>query len=93
MSKNRTHFASLGMFIIDQFEFLNAEGKKTGKELEPQVMDVVSILHFRALKYKGLQIGGGGVYAAIGARIWYEFSVQCHLPKPVIDFVFLSRPT
>lgn len=23
------------------------------------------------LNYQGLQIGGGGVYAAIGARIWY----------------------
>jgi len=51
MSENRAHFVSLGMFIIDQFDFLDAEGKKTGETLEPQ-------------------IGGGGVYAAIGARIW-----------------------
>ncbi|KLO15658.1 hypothetical protein SCHPADRAFT_250738 [Schizopora paradoxa] len=70
-SKNRAHFVSLGMFIIDQFEFLDAEGKKTGEELEPQVTDVVSILQFCVLNYQGLQIGGGGVYAAIGARIWY----------------------
>jgi len=39
------------MFIIDQFEFLDEEGKETGKTLDPQ-------------------IGGGGTYAAIGARVW-----------------------
>ena len=46
MTKTLTHFVSLGMFIIDQFEFLDTEGKKTGKELEPQVTDAVSISLF-----------------------------------------------
>ncbi|KAJ7638633.1 Ribokinase-like protein [Roridomyces roridus] len=39
------HFASLGMFIIDEFSY------DDGKVLAPQ-------------------IGGGGTYATIGARIW-----------------------
>ncbi|KZT32126.1 Ribokinase-like protein [Sistotremastrum suecicum HHB10207 ss-3] len=45
------HFVSLGMFIIDQFQFLAADGTETGQSQDPQ-------------------IGGGGTYAAIGARIW-----------------------
>ena len=32
------HFVTLGMFIIDQFEFLDDDGKATGKTLEPQVL-------------------------------------------------------
>ncbi len=44
MSENPAHFVSLGMFIIDQFEFLDAEGKKTGETLEPQVTAIGSIL-------------------------------------------------
>ncbi|OJT10494.1 hypothetical protein TRAPUB_12932 [Trametes pubescens] len=44
-------FVSLGMFIIDEFTFVDGEGKPTVQTLPPQ-------------------IGGGGTYAAIGARIW-----------------------
>ncbi|KAK0453374.1 Ribokinase-like protein [Armillaria borealis] len=44
-------FVTLGMFIIDEFSFLDDDGNPTGKELAPQ-------------------IGGGGTYAAVGARIW-----------------------
>ncbi|GJE84589.1 Ribokinase-like protein [Phanerochaete sordida] len=47
----RRHFVTLGMFIIDMFSFLDAQGAPTGKTLPPQ-------------------IGGGGTYANIGARIW-----------------------
>ncbi|EJD53853.1 Ribokinase-like protein [Auricularia subglabra TFB-10046 SS5] len=48
---HRKAFATLGLFIIDDFDFLTADGKPTGQTREPQ-------------------IGGGGTYAAIGARIW-----------------------
>ncbi|KZW04333.1 Ribokinase-like protein [Exidia glandulosa HHB12029] len=50
-SPHRKAFVSLGLFIIDSFEFLDEEGKPTGVTREPQ-------------------IGGGGIYAAVGARIW-----------------------
>ncbi|KAF8211324.1 Ribokinase-like protein [Mycena galopus ATCC 62051] len=47
------HFATLGMFIIDEFSFLDENGNQstTAQPLAPQ-------------------IGGGGTYAAIGARVW-----------------------
>ncbi|TFK43159.1 Ribokinase-like protein [Crucibulum laeve] len=44
-------FVTLGMFIIDEFEFMDSDGHPTGRVLAPQ-------------------IGGGGTYAAVGARIW-----------------------
>ncbi|KAJ8086369.1 hypothetical protein PM082_005192 [Marasmius tenuissimus] len=43
-------FVTLGMFIIDQFEFLDDNGNETGRPSKSE-------------------IGGGGTYAAIGARI------------------------
>ncbi|CAE6424154.1 putative protein C16C9,01c [Rhizoctonia solani AG-1 IB] len=49
------HFVSLGLFILDEFEFLDATGNPTGKTFPTQV-------------------GGGGTYAAIGARIWLPAS-------------------
>ncbi|KAK0191208.1 Ribokinase-like protein [Armillaria mellea] len=48
-------FITLGMFIIDEFSFLDDDGNPTGKELAPQESAI---------------IGGGGTYAAVGARIW-----------------------
>ncbi|KAJ7179329.1 Ribokinase-like protein [Mycena filopes] len=45
------HFATLGMFIIDEFKFLEPDSEVTSRTLAPQ-------------------IGGGGTYAAIGARVW-----------------------
>ncbi|KAJ6539158.1 Ribokinase-like protein [Mycena capillaripes] len=45
------HFASLGMFIIDEFSFLDDSGNPTTIKRAPQ-------------------IGGGGTYACIGARVW-----------------------
>lgn len=47
----RKSFVTLGLFIIDEFAFMDKHGRPTGRVLEPQ-------------------IGGGGTYAAIGARIW-----------------------
>ncbi|PFH52685.1 hypothetical protein AMATHDRAFT_2075 [Amanita thiersii Skay4041] len=44
-------FVTLGMFIIDEFSFMDKDGNPSGRTLAPQ-------------------IGGGGTYAAIGARIW-----------------------
>ncbi|KAH9938441.1 Ribokinase-like protein [Fomitopsis serialis] len=44
-------FVSLGMFIIDEFQFHDEEDIPTGRTLPAQ-------------------IGGGGTYAALGARIW-----------------------
>lgn len=46
-----TVFATLGLFIIDEFSYFDDEGLPTTNILAPQ-------------------IGGGGTYAAIGARIW-----------------------
>ncbi|KAL5488120.1 hypothetical protein ACEPAI_6228 [Sanghuangporus weigelae] len=45
------HFVTLGLFIIDEFEYLDDQGNQTGRSQQPQ-------------------IGGGGTYSAIGARIW-----------------------
>ncbi|KZS97999.1 Ribokinase-like protein [Sistotremastrum niveocremeum HHB9708] len=59
------HFVSLGMFIIDQFQFLAADGTETGQSQDPQVGTL-----FRSTPCIHLEIGGGGTYAAIGARIW-----------------------
>jgi len=42
---------TLGMFIIDEFSFMDDNGQATGKIQPPQ-------------------IGGGGTYTSIGARIW-----------------------
>lgn len=51
MTDEARHFVTLGMFIIDEFVFLDEEGNETGKSIEAQ-------------------IGGGGTYATLGARIW-----------------------
>jgi len=50
-TNQRPYFVTLGMFIIDEFSYVDEQGQPTGKVLPPQ-------------------IGGGGTYAAIGARIW-----------------------
>ncbi|KAF8524731.1 Ribokinase-like protein [Gautieria morchelliformis] len=49
-------FCTLGMFIIDEFEFRDLHGKPLESQTRPP------------------QIGGGGTYAAIGARIFLEAS-------------------
>ncbi|KAH9943109.1 Ribokinase-like protein [Epithele typhae] len=54
-------FVSLGMFIVDEFEFRDAEGNLTGKTLPGQVGSQAS--------HPSIQLRGG-TYAAIGARIW-----------------------
>ncbi|TFK76126.1 Ribokinase-like protein [Pluteus cervinus] len=53
---------TLGMFILDEFEFLTEDGEPTGKTIPTQ-------------------IGGGGTYAAIGARVW----LQAHEIGMVVD--------
>ncbi|TFK27074.1 Ribokinase-like protein [Coprinopsis marcescibilis] len=45
------YFATIGMFIVDEFSFADENGEPTAQVVPPQ-------------------IGGGGTYAAIGARIW-----------------------
>ncbi|KAJ6516082.1 Ribokinase-like protein [Mycena sanguinolenta] len=50
-----SHFATLGMFIIDEFSFLDEAGNPIAQVMAPQ-------------------IGGGGTYAAIGARVWLPAS-------------------
>ncbi|EIM88253.1 Ribokinase-like protein [Stereum hirsutum FP-91666 SS1] len=44
-------FVTLGLFIIDEFKFLDENGEPTGRKASPS-------------------IGGGGTFAAVGARIW-----------------------
>ncbi|CAE6522159.1 unnamed protein product [Rhizoctonia solani] len=61
------HFVSLGLFILDEFEFLDTTGKPTGKTLPTQ-------------------IGGGGTYAAIGARIWLPASEIGQIVDRGVDF-------
>ncbi|KZV75424.1 Ribokinase-like protein [Peniophora sp. CONT] len=46
----RRAFVTLGMFIIDEFSYADAEGKPT--------------------RNRTAEIGGGGTYASVGARIW-----------------------
>lgn len=71
-------FTSLGYFIVDEFHYLDARGDPTGKQSRAQVrltelfdtsilITYIPISHF----YLYTQIGGGGTYAAIGARLWY----------------------
>ncbi|RDB23298.1 Uncharacterized protein C16C9.01c [Hypsizygus marmoreus] len=52
-------FVTLGMFIIDEFSFSDENGIPTGRTVDAQEWLVFTIY-----------IGGGGTYAAIGARIW-----------------------
>ncbi|KIP12869.1 hypothetical protein PHLGIDRAFT_20867 [Phlebiopsis gigantea 11061_1 CR5-6] len=47
----RRHLVTLGMFIIDEFAYLDEDGNPTSRTVPPQ-------------------IGGGGTYALLGARIW-----------------------
>ncbi|VDC06889.1 unnamed protein product [Peniophora sp. CBMAI 1063] len=51
----RRAVVTLGMFIIDEFSYTDAEGNPTGQTRKPE-------------------IGGGGTYAGIGARIWLPAS-------------------
>jgi len=75
MSRSRK-FVSLGLFIIDEFAFADVTGKQTGLSLPPQESVFFSIhlpLHHPSylLSLAQLcQIGGGGTYATIGARVW-----------------------
>lgn len=66
---NRRHFVSLGMFIIDQFAYLDEDGNPTGRTLPAQVS--ARYLVRPGLALRKVQIGGGGTYANIGARIWF----------------------
>ena len=44
MATPRRHFVTLGMFIIDEFAFLDEEGRPTGKTLPSQVSSVPGML-------------------------------------------------
>jgi hypothetical protein len=75
----RRKFVSLGMFIIDEFAFADAAGKPDGRSLSPQVLGFIPRCShhpayifslFRRSSTFFLQIGGGGTYATIGARVW-----------------------
>ncbi|TBU48442.1 Ribokinase-like protein [Dichomitus squalens] len=72
-STSRRHFVSLGMFIIDEFSFADEDGNPTGKTLAPQASPsyepcLCARSPIQLIPY--LQIGGGGTYAVIGARMW-----------------------
>ncbi|KAI0699403.1 Ribokinase-like protein [Cytidiella melzeri] len=55
MATERRQLVTLGMFIIDEFTYLNEDGSPTERA-------------------SSSQIGGGGTYATIGARIWLPSS-------------------
>ncbi|KAJ3824288.1 Ribokinase-like protein [Lentinula raphanica] len=57
MASTKT-FVTLGMFIIDEFSYTDTEGRTTRASKS------------EASSHLARQIGGGGTYAAIGARIW-----------------------
>ena len=66
-------FVSIGMFIIDEFSFADEKGNPTGKSMVAQVSSkqLNGRSNFRSYTTLTLvQIGGGGTYASIGARIW-----------------------
>lgn len=67
---NAPHLVTLGMFIIDEFEYLEEQGSKTGKTQPPQESHDTFVTTAASSYLTILQIGGGGTYAAIGARIW-----------------------
>lgn len=69
-SASSRKFVTLGMFIIDDFLYLDAAGEPTGKTTPPQVRGFMPCHHL-LLRCFGVQIGGGGTYASVGARIWY----------------------
>ncbi|KAJ3762889.1 Ribokinase-like protein [Lentinula raphanica] len=57
MASTKT-FVTLGMFIIDEFSYTDTEGRTTRASKS------------EASRHLARQIGGGGTYAALGARIW-----------------------
>lgn len=61
-------FVTLGMFIIDEFSFLDKEGLPTGRSIAPQ--ESQASCDFAVCLMIILPQIGGGVYTAIGARIW-----------------------
>ena len=63
-------FVTLGMFIIDEFLYLDESGGPTEKSIPPQV-STGNCQMLQVLKLPRCQIGGGGTYANVGARIWY----------------------
>ncbi|KAJ7276206.1 Ribokinase-like protein [Mycena haematopus] len=62
------HFATLGMFIIDEFSFLDEAGNPTtaAQTNSPQLQGPGKISTVELIAH----VGGGGTYAAIGARMW-----------------------
>lgn len=68
------HLVTLGMFIVDEFAFADENGCPTAKTLPPQGSYYLHLNFAICAFYNGaiLQIGGGGTYAVIGARIWSD---------------------
>ncbi|KAF8708180.1 pfkB family carbohydrate kinase, partial [Rhizoctonia solani] len=82
-------FVSLGLFILDEFEFLDATGEPTGKILPTQVSSIFhSKLRARETNVGRTitQVGGGGTYAAVGARIWLPASEIGQIVDRGFDF-------
>ncbi|KAH9045677.1 hypothetical protein EDB85DRAFT_1907861 [Lactarius pseudohatsudake] len=66
------------MFIIDEFAFLDHAGNPTGRALDPQEG---AIFHTY-----DTDIGGGGTYANIGARLWLPPSETGMIVDKGVDF-------
>ncbi|KAH7344562.1 Ribokinase-like protein [Rhizoctonia solani] len=60
-------FVSLGIFMLDEIQFLDTTGKHTEKTFHTQV-------------------GGGGPYAAVGARIWLPAAEVGTIVDRGVDF-------
>ncbi|KAI0763271.1 Ribokinase-like protein [Irpex lacteus] len=65
MIYNKRHLVTLGMFIIDEFSYFNEDGTPTGRASSSQA----SLPFISEVCTEG-EIGGGGTYANVGARIW-----------------------
>jgi hypothetical protein len=68
-------FVTLGLFIVDEFEFRDENGEPTGKLQKSEAREQPFLpTHTTDAEFL-LKIGGGGTYAVIGARIWFGFSL------------------
>lgn len=86
---------TLGLFIIDEFKYLDENGEPTGRSAPPSVRFSLqpSLSSTRTHNSHDFKIGGGGTFAAIGARLWSVPShLSCNTIVPGVAHPAPSRP-